>query len=155
MFSNQRKAFTMIELIFVIVILGILAAIAIPRLAVTRDDAQVAKGRSDVAAIRSAIVSERQVRLLRGSSSYINHLDAGAGSTVLFDNNGSTANTILMYGITAAAGNGHWQRTGDDTYTFTVMGQPVTFIYTQANGTFTCDRTVGGNAGTYCKQLID
>lgn len=36
----KRTAFTMIELVFVIVILGILAAVAIPRLAATRDDAQ-------------------------------------------------------------------------------------------------------------------
>jgi general secretion pathway protein G len=35
----QRSGFTMIELIFVIVILGILASVAIPRLAATRDDA--------------------------------------------------------------------------------------------------------------------
>ncbi len=37
----KRTAFTMIELIFVIVILGILAAVAIPKLAATRDDAKV------------------------------------------------------------------------------------------------------------------
>ena len=36
----MKKAFTMIELIFVIVILGILAAVAIPKLAATRDDAK-------------------------------------------------------------------------------------------------------------------
>ena len=40
--KNNKKAFTMIELIFVIVILGILAAIAIPKLAATRNDAKIA-----------------------------------------------------------------------------------------------------------------
>jgi len=35
----MKKAFTMIELIFVIVIIGILSAIAVPKLAATRDDA--------------------------------------------------------------------------------------------------------------------
>ncbi len=37
----MRQAFTMIELVFVIVMLGILAAVAIPKLAATRSDAEV------------------------------------------------------------------------------------------------------------------
>lgn len=45
---KTRKAFTMIELIFVIVVLGILAAIAIPRLGATRDDAEIASNLKEI-----------------------------------------------------------------------------------------------------------
>jgi len=38
--KQNRAAFTMIELIFVIVLIGILAAVAVPKLAITREDAK-------------------------------------------------------------------------------------------------------------------
>ncbi len=38
----MKKAFTMVELIFVIVVLGILASVGITKLSATRDDAEVA-----------------------------------------------------------------------------------------------------------------
>ena len=47
----KRAGFTMIELIFVIVILGILAAVAIPKLSATRDDAKIAKMSTNVATV--------------------------------------------------------------------------------------------------------
>ena len=44
----MKKGFSMIELIFVIVILGILAGIAIPRLAGTTTDAQIAAAAANI-----------------------------------------------------------------------------------------------------------
>jgi len=68
----MKKAFTMVELVFAIVIVGILSAIAIPKFVATRDDAIISKGRATVAALRSAIAMERQKRILRNDFSDIN-----------------------------------------------------------------------------------
>ena len=53
----MKKGFTMIELIFVIVILGILASVAIPRLAATRTDAEVATTVSNIRTLISDLSS--------------------------------------------------------------------------------------------------
>ncbi len=50
-----KKAFTIIELVFVIVIIGILSAVMIPKLIATRDDAKIAVSLSEVGRMVSEI----------------------------------------------------------------------------------------------------
>ena len=143
-----NSAFTMIEMVFVIVVLGILAAIAVPRLAVTRTDATITKGRSDVASIRSAIITERQSRLIQGDSSFI---ATGAGTGQLDD--GGLFGGVLTYPITDSATEGHWTEIASDvnttTYKFKILNIDNTFVYQRSDGTFNC------TAGTYCSALTD
>jgi len=142
-----KNAFTMIELTFVIVVLGILASVAIPKFSATRVDAQITKGRSDVASIRSAIISERQSRLIKGDSSWITQLH-GLHDGYYFD--GVDANhTLLMYGIKAEDKNGHWHGQSGNTYKFKLEDADNIFTYDSSNGTFLC------TSGTRCSDLTD
>ena len=60
----MKKGFTMIELIFVIVILGILASVAIPRLAGTREDAEISTA---VANLRTLLSDAASYYVVKGS----------------------------------------------------------------------------------------
>jgi len=125
--TSSKKAFTMIELIFVIVVIGILSAIAIPKLAATRDDAQITKGIATLASVRSAIATERQKRILRGDFTAIVKLNGDGGIFDRFDDeNGSR---VLEYDIApCTTGNiGCWSGNGI-TYTFTSTQGPCTYV---------------------------
>jgi general secretion pathway protein G len=155
---KSRSGFTMIELVMVIVILGVLASIAISKMAVTRDDAIISKGRSEVAAIRNAISLKRNTNILMGQgASYPSKLDAltsvtSSDSNALFDydtNSSDSDAKLLDYPIYSKSKNG-WRKVANNKYAFNATGIDVNFTYDATNGNFDCDHTVD-----LCKHLTE
>ncbi|MEA2017016.1 MAG: hypothetical protein U9N59_01100 [Campylobacterota bacterium] len=54
---NMKKAFSLIELIFIISVLGIIASVAVPRLMDTRSNASATTIKQDIATITTSIQS--------------------------------------------------------------------------------------------------
>ena len=137
----------MIEVVFVVVIIGILAGVAIPRLSATRDDAEIAKARTMVASVRNALAMERQKRILRGN---FDPITAVGGATNVFGNfdNNTSLPMVLEYSEVSSTDNGNWQFMAGGTYKFNcrALGGSVDFNVT--NGRFICN-----DATTGCQQL--
>ncbi|ASM40474.1 prepilin-type N-terminal cleavage/methylation domain-containing protein [Campylobacter sp. RM12327] len=126
----MKKGFSLIELVFVIVILGILAGVAVPRLTATRDDAQIAKLKSDVAAIQSGLALERSTRMMRGDMSWPTRLDQKSDGVDC----GSS-----FCAVTQNAIKGAWSTSDGLNYEFKFNNSTtLNFVYDNNNGTFDC-----------------
>ena len=87
----MKKGFTMIELIFVIVILGILASVAIPRLAATRTDAEIA---TTVANLRTILSDAASYYAVNGEFGAVKWKDITNVTLQLSRNNPITASDV-------------------------------------------------------------
>ncbi len=103
--SRSKFAFTMIELIFVIVILGILAAVAVPKLAATRDDAIITTEMANARSCAIDACAEYAGNGVLVSANIPSCIKAILGTTVTVTVTDATA-TVIIAGSPDAALNG-------------------------------------------------
>ena len=116
----MKKSFTMMELVFVIVIIGILAGIALPRLWVTRDDAIFVKVKTEVSTVRSAI-SGKYTKLIMAGNNSCPDLEKNSSDDTLFEN-------VLTYPISKQENSLQWDGNGSD-YNVTYNNKTIHFNY--------------------------
>jgi len=113
----------MLELVFVIVVIGILASIAIPKLMATRSDAVIAKVRNDVSAVRSSISGKFGELIMEGNNSCPD-LEKSLTDNTVFEG-------ILDYPIPKNTNDIKWDTQDGITYTLNLpnLGKSLTLRY--------------------------
>jgi MSHA pilin protein MshA len=139
---NKQQGFTLIELIVVIVILGILAATALPRFISVQTEARIASVNGLAGGLRSAVSLVEAKYMMNGNNA----------ATTVNMSDGTVVTVSAGSGVPAATapGIGNAMQTGNagtiDGYTINYGANPATFWPTNG-GSANCGLTYNGTTG--------
>lgn len=151
----MKKGFTLIELIFVIVVLGILASVAIPKLSSSRDDAYQVKGKSDVSSIKAGINRFKMEQIASGNYTSVTMatLDDAtpleSDKKLFYRDNNMTYSLLqepIYSGNSADIKGGDWVKASATQYKFYLNpSEYATFDYNSSTGLFSCTFSTPSN----------
>jgi len=134
------------ELVFVIVLLGIFAALALPKFAQSLNQADLTNLKSKVSAIRSGIEVYKNKHILLGEDPLPDTLDSD--STHLFGK-------VLSRSVTPCSDRGCWMKSNGVYRYYFADGKYIAFTYDSDTGEFACDsdKSTIDDAETICDNF--
>ena len=137
--TNQLKGFTLIELIMVIVILGILAAVAVPQFYNIQNNAFNSSEQAVLGAVQAGIMTTQANTLATGGAApgYPATLDAIAVFPTVCSNAAPCFVNVIGQG---GVRDGAWRKTAATTWSHTGANVS-TYTYVAATGLYTCTAT--------------
>ena len=143
----MKNSFSLIELIFVIVIIGILAGVALPKLFSGVDDALYSKAQTQIATIRAGISSSYSKNIMSGEGDSCPELEKDTDDGYVFEN-------VLAQPLKENSGNVKWKYESNSStetnYTLTIDNKSSKFVYeknSSQNCPFKC------YSGDLCNKL--
>ena len=117
MLAKNRKGFTLIELLIVVVIIGILAAIAIPKFAATKDKAKLASVKTDLRNMMTAQEAYFSDYATYGSTLTSTLFQASSGNTFVVSGTAASYSGTVTNASISVAPNKCTVTVGDGTAT--------------------------------------
>jgi type II secretory pathway pseudopilin PulG len=129
----RHRGFTLIEVVLLVLVLGILAILALPRYLDLSAEAELTAKDGVVGAVRAGIAMHRAREMIAtgGEGSYPDSLDGVSNDTACGESAPCFSNVVVQ-----PVEDSRWRKVNGTTYSFSSGTKVMTYRYDQNKGTF-------------------
>ena len=141
MILKYKQSFSILELIFIVVIVGILATVSIPKLSNTTKTTSLVKLKNELNLINDGIKQYQTKAILQGDDISLDSLD---------EDDINLFSKVLTNPIISSSDINSWSKISNNSYSYRLnSNDDIVFVYDKDDLTFSCDKTLD-----ICKEIL-